>query len=187
MPVPATCPPDVLARLARVVVEFGDGCLNHLISMTDPGLSLGDLGNRPRIDAVVMLFSILSVMKIVSGVLVAVLLLHVQCGGACLLNSSGRAAVTLASTGSPEPPCHRHADTPSRDHTPKHDSNGPCDQGPLTQSTVSAAAKTGLNVAGVLPKGIETAVARDSISCAYSPEKPPHVRSASARISVLRI
>ena len=130
---------------------------------------------------------LVSVMKILSGVLVAALVLHLQCGGSCLLNSSGRAAIALASTSSPEPPCHQHAEMPSRDHAPKHDSNSPCDQGSLTQSTLSAAAKTGLNVVGVLPPGIETVVARDSATCLYRPEKPPDVRSASVPISVLRI
>ncbi len=125
-------------------------------------------------------------MKTVAAVLIAVLVLHIQCGGSCLLNSSGQAA-TSVSTSSPEPPCHGHAEMPSSDKTPKHDSNGPCDQGPITQSTLSSAAKIGFHSVGVLPSGIEMTVGRDSVSPIYNPEKPPHVISASAHISVLRI
>jgi len=125
-------------------------------------------------------------MKILSGVLVAVLVLHLQCGGSCLLNSAGPAPA-VTSTTSPEPPCHQHSGTPSGDQTPKPHSNGPCDQGPLTQSTLSAAAKTGFSVAAVLPPGIETVMTPDSVTRVYNPETPPQVTSSSARLSVLRI
>jgi hypothetical protein len=126
-------------------------------------------------------------MKILSGLLVAVLILHLQCGGSCLLNSSSRGAAALAAISVPEPPCHQHAELPSRNQTPKHDSNNPCDHGPLAQSTLSAAAKAGVNAVGVLPPGIETVVTHDSANSVYIPEEPPHVRSVSARMSILRI
>jgi hypothetical protein len=124
-------------------------------------------------------------MRIVAASLVVVFLFHLQCSGSCVLNSSsGRPAVVLTSS---DPPCHRHAEIPSKDQTPKHDANGPCDQGPPAQSTLSAAAKIALHITGILPADIGTPVADSPAAAVFNLDKPPHVSPPSIHISVLRI
>src|SRR5215467_15056762 len=78
-------------------------------------------------------------MRMFSALLVGVLLLHVQCGGSCLLSAFGTKADV--SPTSSEPPCHKHQETPTKDQAPSHDSNSPCDQGPVTDSKLSSGGK----------------------------------------------
>src|SRR5215467_935213 len=87
-------------------------------------------------------------MRIFSALLVGVLLLHVQCGGSCLLSAFGTKA-DVSSTSS-EPPCHHQEGTPTKDQTPSHDSNSPCDQGPVTESKLSFAGKVTTQLPAIL-------------------------------------
>src|SRR3954453_4201159 len=99
-------------------------------------------------------------MKAVAALVIIFLVLHLQCGGACLLSSFS----------APEPPCHQH---------PAHQSQGPCDPGPVLQTT--------LELPAILPAVIETSLTTDAAIPFFNPEKPAAFLPASIRFSVLRV
>src|SRR5215831_419618 len=83
-------------------------------------------------------------MKAASTILIAVLALHLQCSGSCLADS-------LRAFDN-QPPCHKHANLPSKDHQPSHETNNPCDQGSILQSKVQISIRSAdLQLTAVLP------------------------------------
>src|SRR2546427_12981760 len=87
-------------------------------------------------------------MKMFSALLVGVLLLHLQCGGSCLFGSF-EGKIDTPST-SPEPPCHKHAEIPSKGQAPPRDGNSPCNQGPVAASKLWSAGKGTLQMPLIL-------------------------------------
>src|SRR6266566_3622712 len=130
-------------------------------------------------------YSRLIIMKMFPALLVAVLLLHLQCGGSCLFGSFER-KIDVPSTSS-EPPCHEHAQIPSKGQAPSHDGNGPCNQGPITGSKLSSGGKVSLQVAAILPATVGPLAAFDCGITGFIAEKTPHLLSSVVRLSVLRI
>src|SRR5215510_14012935 len=124
-------------------------------------------------------------MKIFSALLVGVLLLHVQCGGSCLV-SAFRTMAEPSSTSS-EPPCHRHEGTPTKDQAPSHDSKSPCDQGPITESKLSFGGKVTSQLPAILPTACRLLAPFDWGITGFIEEKPPNLSHSLARLSVLRI
>jgi hypothetical protein len=122
--------------------------------------------------------------KTLCGLLITVLLLHLQCGGSCLLDSFGTKA-NMTSTSS-EPPCHQHSETPLKDQAPTHDGNSLC-QGPITASKLSNGMKVTLVAAAVAPVAIETPALGSSGITRFLAVQPPHLSSPLNRLSVLRI
>jgi hypothetical protein len=111
-------------------------------------------------------------MKIFSALVIAALLLHVQCGDSCLVDSLHAKA--------PEPPCHKHAETPVKDHAPAHENNSVCSERSVIGSAVfQVLAILPVDTAALLP--VESVVARLTVS------KPPDLHSSNFLTSVRRI
>ena len=123
-------------------------------------------------------------MKVLCGLVIATLVLHLQCGGSCLTDSSGEKA--QAASMSTEPPCHSHTEVPAKGRPPAHEGNSLCNQAPLTESKVSAGGKVALQFAAILPATIESLPPYGSFF-SFVPEKPAGLSSPSLRVSVLRI
>jgi hypothetical protein len=113
------------------------------------------------------------------------LLLHLQCGGSCLLSAFG--TKTDASSTSSEPPCHHQSESPSKTPAPAHDSNGPCDQSPVTEFKLSAAGQVPLQFVAILPTTVSYMEPYDSLIAGFTLEKPPHLPAPIVLVSVLRI
>jgi len=130
-------------------------------------------------------YSRLIIMKMFSALLVGVLLLHLQCGGSCLFGSF-EGKIDTPST-SPEPPCHKHAEIPSKGQAPSRDGNSPCNQGPVADSKLSSGGKVTLQMPLMLPATVGPVAAFDFGITGFIAEKTPHFPSSVARLSVLRI
>jgi hypothetical protein len=124
-------------------------------------------------------------MKILSGLVIAALLLHLQCGSFCLQNSFNL-KIEAAST-SPEPPCHKHAENPSKGQSPARDGNGPCSSGSAAESKLSTGGKVAFQFTAILPVEIGTLLEHVSDTNGSIPGFPPQSSFPIARISVLRI
>src|SRR5262249_3229890 len=70
-------------------------------------------------------------MKAVCAILITILVVHVQCGASCLVDSFGALARSAPVTA--EPPCHQHSDAPDQSSHPLHEKNNPCGQGTLLE------------------------------------------------------
>lgn len=125
------------------------------------------------------------VVKSLAGLLIIILMLHLQCGGSCLLESFG-AKANVASPSS-EPPCHQHSETPPKDKIPAHDGNSPCNQGPVTESKWSTGASLMVHTSAVVPGVIENPTFESVDMTGFVPEQPPHLLFPLHRLSVLRI
>src|SRR5215467_5895678 len=130
-------------------------------------------------------YSRLITMKMFSALLVGVLLLHLQCGGSCLFSSFGR-QVDVPSTSS-EPPCHKHAEIPSKGQSPSRDGSSPCNQGPVADSKLSSGGKITLQMPAMLPATVESLAPFDFGITGFITKKTPHLRPSVVRLSVLRI
>jgi len=130
-------------------------------------------------------YSRLIIMKMFSALLVGVLLLHLQCGGSCLFGSF-EGKIDTPSTNS-EPPCHKHAEIPSKGQAPSRDGNSPCNQGPVADSKLSSGGKVTVPMPAMLPATVGPLAAFDCGIIRFIVEKTPHFPSSVARLSVLRI
>jgi hypothetical protein len=78
---------------------------------------------------------VLQSMKAVCAILITILVVHVQCGASCLVDSfrasGGNTPVSV------EPPCHQHGDAPDQSSHPSHEKNNPCGQGTLIEAKVT--------------------------------------------------
>src|SRR6516162_4758052 len=89
-------------------------------------------------------------MKFLPKFLVLVMLIHLQCGGSCLVEAFGGPAHSAAA--SEEPSCHHHQDAPADDNPqPSHDANAPCSRGQLIESKTYDFGKVVLQMAAILP------------------------------------
>ena len=129
-------------------------------------------------------YSRLIIMKMFSALLVGVLLLHLQCGGSCLFGSF-EGKIDTPST-SPEPPCHKHAEIPSKGQAPSRDGNSPCNQGPVADSKLSSGVKVTLQMPAI-PATVGPLAGFDFGISGFIAERPPHLPSPVVRLSVLRI
>jgi hypothetical protein len=124
-------------------------------------------------------------MKYVCMLLIAVLVVHLQCGGSCLAEMlSSQADV---SKGSAEPPCHQHQQQSSDVPQPRHDTVSSCSQGPIIDAKATASGKCALDVAAISP-----IVSRPpSFTAPVGPQpvvnNPPGIPDPTFATSVLRI
>src|SRR2546429_5575187 len=123
-------------------------------------------------------------MKMFSALLVGVLLLHLQCGGSCLFSSFER-KIDVPSTSS-EPPCHKHAEIPSKGQAPSRDGNSPCNQGPVADSKLSSGGKITLPMPAMLPATIGPLAAFHWGIIRFILQKTPHSPASVRRLSVPR-
>lgn len=126
-----------------------------------------------------------SSMKSLCTVLIAVLVLHLQCGGSCLAESFGSAAHPLPA--GEEPPCHQNAEFPSDSPKPSHQANNPCGQGPIIQSKLTISGKIALQFAAVLPVMVPVITVNHPIVHQSVPADPSAVLSPPIPFSILRI
>ena len=119
-------------------------------------------------------------MKSVGAVLIAVLILHLQCAGSCLAESLGSTA--LAPPATEQPPCHKHAETPSDKSQPSHDRNELCTQGPVI------AGKVVFQSVAVLP-AVSPNLLQPRITTTRQliQERPAGIVTSPVPISILRI
>jgi hypothetical protein len=89
-------------------------------------------------------------MKLLPKFLVAVMLVHLQCGGSCLVEAFGAPAHPAAANE--EPSCHHQQDAPADDNQqPSHDANAPCSRGQLIEGKTYNFGKVVLQTAAILP------------------------------------
>ena len=89
-------------------------------------------------------------MKLLPKFLVLVMLIHLQCGGSCLVEAFGGPVHSAAANE--EPSCHHHQDAPAGDNQqPSHDENAPCSRGQLIESKTYDFGKVVLQTAAILP------------------------------------
>jgi hypothetical protein len=124
-------------------------------------------------------------MKFLSGSLILLLFLHLQCGGSCLIEAFG-GSIHEAAT-STQPPCHKQGNPPSSDQQPLHDADSPCNQGQLIESRTHNSGKVVLEFAGVLPPTLTLMMASDRGLLAMTPGSPSFVLPPPVPISILRI
>ena len=129
---------------------------------------------------VILLFSR---MRILSGLLITVLLLHAQCGGSCLLESFGGRTNTTPAPAAPA--CHQHTQVPSKGRQAPQENNTPCSQRSLIESS-PITGKVILQFVAVLPAVIASFESRDA-ALHWVMFENAHVSPVSVPISVLRI
>ena len=115
--------------------------------------------------------------------LIAALVVHLQCGGSCLaetLNSQ-----TAGASSSVEPPCHEHQQ-PTDSPQQNHDRFNSCSQGPLIEAKGGASGKGMLNVAAISPLFSLRVNIREPFTALVIVNPPGNVVSTFAT-SVLRI
>ena len=118
------------------------------------------------------------------GVFLAfVLLVHLQCGGSCLIQLLGAKAQTAAPAA--EPPCHQHGQMPSKGGQPSHETNSPCSQDVLIQSK-TLVKKIVLNVAVLSQPAIVSLRSDDFIIREFTHDNLSFVLHSPAPLSVLR-
>ena len=93
---------------------------------------------------------------------------------------------------SSEPPCHQHAESPSKgsqvpSHAPSHDGTSPCNQAQVIKSDLSVGGKVTLPLVAILPHTIENLTIDGSLVRSFNAGRPPDLPPAPALISVLRI
>ncbi len=118
----------------------------------------------------------LTLMKALSSCLILVLLVHLQCAGSCLAESSAPKTA---------PACPQHAKTPSNGHQP-NESNGPCTQGPQLESKLSTG-KVVFDLDALFPASPVIAQATDATVRYTFLDHPLVVLSLPVPISILRI
>src|SRR5262245_15220215 len=136
-------------------------------------LDCGTLANQVRL------------MKTLCTMLIALLFVHLQCGGSCLAESLR--LETLGPT-SAEPPCHQHGPTPTNDQPTHHaeGTEGTCTQGPLIEAKLSIA-KVVLQWEATFPDAIGTSQPSDLEIHRYIPADARILLRPAAAISVLRV
>src|SRR5262249_11665095 len=118
-------------------------------------------------------------MKTLIAILIAVLVIHMQCRVSCL-------AHTTSTTD--EPPCHKHPEAPANSVPPTHETNSSCSQGLVSALQVTMAGKhLVLPLAAVLPVVVRVPSARDNVVPIFGTINAPLVSSPPAPVSVLRI
>ena len=127
-------------------------------------------------------------MKILGALLIAVLLAHFQCEGACLAESFRAERHAATST---EPPCHKHAGAPSDTSQPSHEHNDVCTQGRVLESKLlgsDSRGKVAFQSAATLP-AVSPALSQPGITTTRQliQERPPGIVTSPVPISILRI
>jgi hypothetical protein len=115
-------------------------------------------------------------MKFLSGSLILLLLLHLQCGGSC----------RKPATKTP-PPCHKQENSPPSQPQSSHEADGPCNQGQLIESKTFHSGKVALELAAVLPLSLAAAMASDLRLPTITPGIASVASPPPVPISVLRI
>src|SRR5262245_59236533 len=108
-------------------------------------------------------------MKTLCGVLICLLLLHLQCGGSCLTESLDHG--NFAAPRSEEPPCHQHSQSPTNNPQPSRHAEGTCTQGPLISAKLSFG-KVVLESHATLPDTLGTSQPSDFELRRYTPVDP---------------
>jgi hypothetical protein len=112
-------------------------------------------------------------MKVFCGVLILVLVAHLQCGGSCYTPPT----VTV-------PSCHQHA---SDSKQPASQSNSPCSRQSVIAAKVAALDKTVLEFASLLPIPVAIKAPEATAVIFEIPKSPPSSPHTLASIGILRI
>src|SRR5467141_4694452 len=87
-------------------------------------------------------------MKSFCAILIAVLIVHLQCSGSCFSEAFASHSTSAAS----DPPCPGHANNPSDSSPQKPDeTNSPCSQGQVIESKAGVSGKHLVQLTAVLP------------------------------------
>src|SRR5262249_67892 len=132
-----------------------------------------------------VLISSSAAMKVLSGSLILLLLLHLQCGGSCLIEAFG-GAIHEAPTNT-QPPCHQQGNPPPTDRQSSHHTESRCNQGKLIESRTYNSGKIGPEFAAVLPPTITVMMASEPGFQKMTPGTPSSVLPSPVPISILRI
>jgi hypothetical protein len=124
-------------------------------------------------------------MKTLCGLLIVVVTAHLHCGDSCLVESFS--ASTQTASTSTEPPCHKHAEIPSKEQQPSHESKGPCSEGSVLRGKISIDGKIALELIAVLPTQVATVLTSSSAVPGFIPENPPGASPYIVSTSILRI
>jgi len=104
---------------------------------------------------------------------------------------SADAKATVDQTSS-EPPCHQHAESPSKDspapsHAPSHDGTSPCNQGQVIESKLSVDGKVTLPSVAILPNTVQNLTDPRPRIIAFALGEPFHAADPPTLFSILRI
>ncbi|HEY2384340.1 MAG TPA: hypothetical protein VGK48_24455 [Terriglobia bacterium] len=129
-------------------------------------------------------------MKKVVVLLTLSLVVHLQCGGSCLAGSAAATAAVNETTS--EPPCHQHAESPSKhredpSHAPAHANNSPCSQGQGIEAKLSGARKLILPLAAIMPAAAANLTPHRPVIVRFGFGTPPRLEDPPTLFPVLRI
>ena len=123
-------------------------------------------------------------MKSWCAIIIAALILHLQCSGFCLSESLRSRAIPA--TG--DPPCHQHSGNSSSPERSPHPANNPCSQGPVVALKSRLAVKYACPVISALPVALVEIVNFDRVfDFRTVADNSPSLGGHSAVSSVLRI
>jgi len=126
-------------------------------------------------------------MKTITAVLIAVLVIHMQCRISCLAQQPGSTDVPTTNTGA-EPPCHQHPDAPPKPAPPSHETDSSCSQGLVSALQVTVTGKNLLlPLAAVLPVVVTVESFRDNVVPILETMNALLVSSPPTPFSILRI
>src|SRR5262249_16143240 len=129
---------------------------------------------------------ILGRMKLLPKFLILVMLVHLQCGGSCLVEAFGGPVPSAAANK--EPSCHHQQDAPADDkQQPSHDANAPCSLGQLIEAKTYNFGKVVLQTAAILPAEAPSLRTVDFTVHGFVPEGRHLDLASPAPISILRI
>src|SRR5262245_42790155 len=121
-------------------------------------------------------------MKSWSAILIAVLILHLQCSGSCASESVKSKPAPAAA----EAPCHQHSGDSSKSPKAPRENNSPCNQGQAIESRTSVAGKSMLPIDAVMPAPVVVTILSEA-SASKTAEEPPDVWAPPILVSILRI
>jgi len=118
-------------------------------------------------------------MKILCAILIAIVVVHLQCGGSCLGESSKIPVST-------DPPCHQHSNTP-KDSDQPHESNNRCGQGSLIEAKAAGFGRHVLQpIAFIVPAAAPT-ITFGVVPIPVAVQSPPDLSTITSTVSILRI
>src|SRR4030095_3389820 len=128
-------------------------------------------------------------MRILCGMLIVVLAMHVQCGAWCFAEAFGARAVQQATTPSnDEPPCHKNSGDPVPTPPTSHETSSSCDPGSVVESKVRVIGKHTLMPITAIVQPVAALVLFDPGFLTRTAEDiPPEISSPPLRSAILRI
>jgi hypothetical protein len=123
-------------------------------------------------------------MKSFCGLIAVLLVLHLQCGGSCLVESF---ATPQAASTAGQPPCHHQGGVPSKSPAPSRQTSGPCSQTSIVELKAATSKAVVLEFVAALPNPVVLSAASGFVITLPGRENPPGFSSFQTTPSILRI